>query len=344
MFSLRLAGAALVLALFNSQLTTCRSPGEGGSEAAPSRSEPKDVTLASVDSSALTGREKSDWSRSVSELLAPCVDQPVSLLRCIEENRPCRSCVPAAKYLVKQVRLGRTRSQVESAYRARFAADQLKNIVLDDSPSKGAPSAPVVIVEFADFECPACGMARPVVDEMLKRFSGQARLVFKHFPLTIHQYAEKAARAAVAAQKQGKFWEMHAALFDNQQKLEASNVESLAKSIGLDMTRFVQDRDSEASADIVARDRKQGEGLEISSTPSLFINGRHFVASGEFKDDLEQWIDLELELVGAAAAKSPEAAAIPANPGKSSGSAPSTATEKAPDPKQAVQKPTTAAP
>ena len=322
MFSLRLAGAALGLALFNSQLTTCRSPGEGGSEPAPVHTEAKDVTLTGVDTSALTGREKADWSRYVSDLLAPCPDQPVSLAQCVSENRSCKQCVPAANFLVKQVRRGRARAQIETAYRGRFSPDMIKNIELEDSPAKGPAGAPVLVVEFADFECPACGAARPLLDELYKRYDGQMRFVFKNFPLSIHQYAEKAARAGVAAHKQNKFWEMHAVLFDNQQHLEQANVEALAKSIGLDMPRFLADRDSEAAADFVARDRKQGERLELSSTPSIFINGRKFENSGDFKEDLEDWVQLEIKLSGGtptphlAEAPSPASSAAPAPSGK----------------------------
>lgn len=315
MFSLRLAGAALVLALFNSQLTTCRSPGEGGSEPAPARTEVKDVTLTGVDTSALTGREKADWSRYVSDLLAPCPDQPVSLAQCVSENRSCKQCVPAANFLVKQVRRGRARQQIEATYRSRFSPDMVKKIELEDSPAKGPAGAPVLIVEFADFECPACGAARPLLDELYKKYEGQTRFVFKNFPLSIHQYAEKAARAGVAAHKQGKFWEMHAVLFDNQQHLEVPAVEALAKSIGLDMTRFVADRDAEGTADIVARDRKQGERLEISSTPSIFINGRKFESSGDFKEDLEDWIQLDVKLAGGTPAPHVAETAAPAPSG-----------------------------
>ncbi len=298
MFSLRLAGAALVFALFNSQLTTCRSPGEGGSEAAPAQAEAKDVTLTGVDTSALTGREKADWSRYVSDLLAPCPDQPVSLAQCVQQNRSCKQCVPAADFLVKQVRRGRARAQIEASYRGRFSPDMIKNVELDDSPAKGPSGAPVTIVEFADFECPHCGATRPILDELMKRYDGQLRLVYKNFPLGMHQYAERAARAAVAAYKQNKFWEMEVALFDNQQNLEPSNVENLAKSLGLNMPRFLKDRDSEAVADFVSRDRKEGDKLELTGTPSIFINGRLFDGGAEFKEDLEDWLVLEIKLSG----------------------------------------------
>jgi len=328
MFSLRLAGASVIFALFNSQLTTCRSPGEGGSEAAPTHVEVKDVTLNGVDTSALTGREKSEWSRYVSELLAPCPDQPVSLAQCVQENRSCKQCTPAANFLVKQVQHGRTRTQVETAYRGRFAPDQVKNIDLDGSPSKGSTGAAVVVVEFADFECPHCGAMRPVIDDAFKRFDPQMRFVFKNFPLSMHQYAEKAARAAVAAYKQNKFWEMHEQLFEHQQQLEPSNVEGLAKALGLDMPRFIQDRDSEATADFVTRDRKQGEGLEISSTPTIFINGRHFEGAGDPKEELEDWIALEIQMNGGTVPP-PNAAPTPAPSAAPAGSAAPAASNKA---------------
>jgi protein-disulfide isomerase len=177
-------------------------------------------------------------------------------------------------------------------------------------------------VEFADFECPHCGATRPILDELFKRYDGQIRFVFKNFPLSIHQYAEKAARAAIAAYKQDKFWEMEVALFDNQQNLEPSNVEQLAKSIGLDMPRFLKDRDSEAVADFVSRDRKQGEHLEIAATPSIFINGRQFESSGEFKEDLDDWVTLEIKLAGGNATPAvTDSAAAPSASGAAAGSA-----------------------
>jgi protein-disulfide isomerase len=329
MFSLRLAGAALGFALFNSQLTTCRSPGEGGSEAAPARAEVKDVTLPGVDTSELTGREKADWSRAVSDLLAPCPDQPVSVAQCVKENRNCKQCLPAATFLLKQVRRGRPRAQIEAAYRNRFSPAAIQNIDLQDSPAKGPTGAPVLIVEFADFECPHCAATRPMLDDLFERYDGQIRFVYKNFPLASHQYAEKAARAAIAAHKQNKFWEMEIALFENHANLQPALMEQLAKSIGLDMAHFQKDWESEAVADFVARDRKQGERLELSGTPSIFINGRKFESAGEFKEDLEEWVTLEIKLSGgnptphvAEAAPSnaaPSASAAPAGSAKAAG-------------------------
>jgi protein-disulfide isomerase len=317
-----------LIALFGNRLTTCRSPGEGGGDAnQPARE--KAVELKGVDTASLTARERADWSAAVSELLTPCADQPVSVAQCVNESRSCRACLPAARYLAEQVRRGRTRSQVDAAYRARFAPDQVKNIEIADAPSKGPSGAPVVIIEFADFECPACGSVRPVLDDLMQKNPDAVRLVFKHFPLSMHQNAEKAARAAVAAQRQGKFWEMHALMFENQTQLNLDNVEKLAQKAGLDLVRFRQDRDSEATADFVNRDRKQGEALDLQSTPSLFINGRQFQNGGEFPQELEAWVKLELELLGAAPSA---AAAVSAAPTVSAAPAASAVGSAAPAP------------
>jgi protein-disulfide isomerase len=304
-----------LLALTGSRLTTCRSPGEGGGDATQPHSE-KAVEVKGVDSSALSGRERTEWSDHVSHLLTPCADQPVPLAQCVNEGRSCRACLPAVRFLLQEVQHGRTRSQVETAYRERFLPDQIKNIDLNDTPAKGPAGAPVVIVEFADFECPACGAMRPVLDEVFEHHRDTVRLYYKHFPLPMHPNAEKAARAAVAAMRQGKFWEMHHTLFENQTQLSVENVEKLAQGIGLDLAKFRQDRDSEATADFVAKNRKQGEALSLQGTPSIFINGRRFSGNGEPKQDLEDWIALELELTSGAPPKSapaaPSASAAPA--------------------------------
>jgi protein-disulfide isomerase len=344
MLSFRGAAALALFSLLNTKLVTCRSPGESSADAAPTRSETKDVNLPGVDTASLTTREKTEWSRFVSELRSPCPDQPVSVAQCVSEARACRACVPAAKFVARQVQRGRTRPQVEAAYKARFAADQVKNIELEDSPSKGNPAAPVLLVEFADFQCPACRGARPLIEEALKKHEGQARLVFKNFPLSIHQYGEKAARAARAALLQDKFWEMYGALFDNQERLSPAVIEELAKGLGLDMLKFQKDETSEAVADAVSRDRKQGENLDIQSTPTLFINGRQFPSTPDFAEELSEWIDLEVELTGGAAPAAPSASVAAASPTTAKSSVAPKASAAAPKASAAAPQASAAAP
>jgi protein-disulfide isomerase len=324
-------------------MTTCRSPGESEKGHTPEAGA-TNVDLPGIDTSQLTAREKREWSAQVSSQLAPCPDTPVSVAQCVQEKRSCAACVPAAKFLLDQVQKGRTRTQTEAAYRARFAPDQVKPIELMGSPSKGPTDAPVTVVEFADFECPACRAAAPVVDKVLAKHQNDTRLVFKNFPLEIHQNAETAARAAVAADRQGKFWDMHHALFTSEAPLTRGTLDSLAKKLGLDMAQFNKDLESEATADVVARDRKQGEAVHLHATPTIFINGREFNYADDLGTELDAWINLELELLGKpasvpaaapsaapAASDAPSAAPAPsALPPKQAPSVPSAAAEKKP--------------
>ncbi len=305
-------GALTGSIFINLNMTTCRSPGETDQGQAPQGGGVTNVELVGVDTSQLTAREKREWSAHVSEQLAPCANQPVSIAQCVQEKRPCAACLPAAKYLLDQVQKGRTRAQAEAAFRARFAPDQVKPIELTGSPSKGPTDAPVVIVEWADFECPACKAASPVIDATLAKHPNDVRLVFKNFPLEIHQNAETAARAAMAADRQGKFWEMHHALFTSEVPPTRGAIDAIAKKLGLDMTQFSKDLESEAIADVVQRDRKQGDGVRLHATPTIYVNGREFSYADDLASELDAWINLELELLGRPkAAPAPDSGAVP---------------------------------
>jgi protein-disulfide isomerase len=298
--------ACAALALLGACAGAQGSAGGAGSGSGPP------IELQGVDSANLTAREKSEWSGHVSELLAPCPDQPVSVATCVEQRRPCGLCVPAAKFLVKQVSKGKTSSQVEAAFRLRFAPDAKKTLDLSGSPSKGPADAPIVIAEWADFECPFCGNAAPVLDDLVKAYPGGVRLVFKHYPLAMHKHAEKAARAAVAADRQGKFWEMHHLLFENAPNLDPPALGRLAQKAGLEPAKFQSDMDGEATAQVLERDKKQADALGLHSTPMIFINGRQFdLEHFKLDEDLKDWIELELEVVGKKPAAPAPAASAP---------------------------------
>lgn len=289
--------APLLLALSASYQSACRSSSGAGTQPAGGSDKPAVTEVKGVDTSALTPREKREFLSYVSELLAPCPDQAVSIAQCVNESRDCEPCLPAAKLLLKQVRDGRSRSQAEDAFYARFAADRVKAIELADTPFKGPADATVTIVEFADFECPYCKLAAGILDDVLERFPGKVRVAYKFFPLASHPHGEAAARAAVAAMNQGKFWEMHKLLFENQSSLDPSSFEKFAKEIGLDMAKFKADFESKETADRVARDRKEGDTLQIQGTPAIYVNGRHFdLRKFDLREDLSEWIDLELKL------------------------------------------------
>ncbi len=278
----------------------------GGAPIAPA----SDIELPGVDTSSLTPRERREWSAYVSERLAPCSDTPVSIAQCIKEKRNCSRCLPAAKFLVKEVRDGRTKEQVSDGYKSRFDAERIKNIDLADTPAKGPATAPVTIVEWADFECPFCKRAAPIIESMVERFPGKVRFLFKVYPLAMHQHAEAASKAAFAAQNQGKFWEMHHKLFERAPALEDPELDKIAKEVGLDMKQFKADAESAAVKTRIERDKKQGEAVGLEGTPYIFINGRVFDAKGgDFQADLEDWIRVELDLVGQSEPEKPRAPA-----------------------------------
>lgn len=253
-----------------------------------------EVVLAGVDTSSLTPREKKEWSSYVSEFLSPCQNVPVPIAQCVQEKRACSKCLPAAKYVLRGVKEGMTRSQVEELYKNRFDASNVKDVPIDDSPVTGAANAPITIVEFADFECPHCREVSPLIDKVVADKKNDVRFAYKFFPLPGHAHADVAARAAIAAWKQGKFWEMHHLLFANQTRLEQADLDSYAKQLGLDVSRFHADMQSKETTDRIARDKKLGEDLKIEGTPSIFINGRKF----DGRQEMDEWIDLELSSMG----------------------------------------------
>lgn len=306
-------GLALSAALSSAALlggAACRSPADSPKEPPPPQEERSTpAQLPGVDTSALTAREMGRWREYVSELLAPCPDQPVSIAQCVTESRACSACLPAAKFLVERVRRGDARTQAEAAFRARFSPEAVKSIDLKDSPTKGATSPVVTVVEWADFECPFCGVAAPLLKALVERYPNEVQLVFKNYPLSAHEHSEQAARAGVAAFHQGKFWQMNQAMFESQKTgLDDTTLVKLARDQGLDMKAFDTDRASEATADAVARDRKQADELGLQGTPMIYINGRHFNDHFDLRQDLQPWIELEIALNSSAGSASQAAA------------------------------------
>jgi protein-disulfide isomerase len=284
-------------------MSTCRGPSDPPptDNGKDTKGQPAEVvSLRGVDASALTPRERREWSAQISELLAPCPDVPVSIAQCATEQRACKTCLPAAQFLLKQVQAGRPKKDREEAFRARFDPAKVKTIVTEGSPELGAPDAPATIIEWADFQCPFCKLVYPMLDDIVRRFDGQARVVYKFYPLASHPQGEIAARAAVAAANQGKFWEMHHVMFDNQERLEQSDLERYAGQLKLDINKFRDDLVSEETAARIEKDKKQADELGLEGTPFIFINGRE-VDLGMLAnpyDDLEAWVKLEVELAG----------------------------------------------
>jgi protein-disulfide isomerase len=249
-------------------------------------------TLEHVDTSDLTDAEKTLWVDLVNDQLSPCGD-PVTVAKCIATHNKCGACVTAARYLVRLVTEGYDRQTIVDQYQGRFAKEHALQLSIDDAPSRGAPMAKVTIVEFSDFECPHCGAAHPELVQLLRTFEGSVRLVYKYFPLSGHQRAMPAARAAEAARMQGKFWEMHDLLFEHQRSLTDEDLTKYAQQLGLDMTRFAADLSSETSQKRIDASKAEGQKLGVEATPSFFVNGRQF---REAPRALVAYVREELEL------------------------------------------------
>ena len=146
----------------------------------------------------------------------------------------------------------------------------------------GTEHSPVTVVEYGDFECPICKQAAPAVKLMLERFGARTRFVFRHYPVeSAHPNAMHAAQAAEAAGGQGKFWQMHDLLFDNQRHLKVTNLREYAQRLELDMPRFIAEMDDEIYLQRVREHMEGATRSHVRGTPTFFINGAlHDVSFG----------------------------------------------------------------
>jgi protein-disulfide isomerase len=139
---------------------------------------------------------------------------------------------------------------------------------------QGPADAPVTLVEYGDYECPYCGAAYPIVKQVQQRMGDRLRFVFRNFPIsTSHPHAEQAAEAAEAAAAQGRFWEMHDLLYENQDRLEDADLHGYAERLGLDVEAFDRDLAEHVRAARVHEDFMSGVRSGVNGTPSFYING-----------------------------------------------------------------------
>ena len=157
---------------------------------------------------------------------------------------------------------------------------------------RGAENPAVTLVEYGDYECPSCAYFHPITTELLERMPDTLEFEFHHYPLTMHPNAFAASIAAESAGEQGRYWEMHDTLFETQNQWAGrENAQelftSLAGQLGLDTDRFTQDFGSEEIRNRVIADVMRGNGLQISGTPTFFINGQRLVNLPQTADEFE---------------------------------------------------------
>lgn len=158
----------------------------------------------------------------------------------------------------------------------------LKPSISKTDHTQGNENADLVIVEYGDYQCPYCGAAYPVLKELIREFGSQIQFVFRNFPLSeMHPYAKPAAIAAEAAHLQGKFWEMHDAIYENQQHLNESLLIKLAERLELNIPQFEKDLKKAELEEKVDSDFESGVISGVNGTPSFFINGNKFNGGAE---------------------------------------------------------------
>ncbi|PCC72610.1 Protein-disulfide isomerase [Nannocystis exedens] len=157
--------------------------------------------------------------------------------------------------------------------------DRYRAELRGDEPQLGPSDALVTVVEYSDFQCPFCAKVTDPLKDAMSAYEGDVRLIFKHYPLPGHTAAPPAAQAAWAAHQQGKFWEMHDLLFENQKKLDDKSLEGYAQQLGLDVAKFNADRNSDAAKAAVDSDYASGGKAGATGTPYFLVNGRPYSGS-----------------------------------------------------------------
>lgn len=178
-------------------------------------------------------------------------------------------------------------------------AENQEYLVRENSHATGSPSAQVTIVEFADFQCPACRSAYPAVKQIVSEYPDDVYYVFRHYPLPMHRNAKIAAYAAEAAGSQGKFFEMHDMLYEYQDEWAESSspmdiLTGYATELELDLTQFAEDIKREEIVDKVSDDQKDGNIVGVNATPTFFINGKPAFRGVPNYTDFKTAIDQEL--------------------------------------------------
>jgi protein-disulfide isomerase len=185
---------------------------------------------------------------------------------------------------------------------APVASRDRKVVAVDGHPSRGPEDALVTIVAFSDFECPFCTKGAATLERVAAGFDGKVRVVFRNMPLPMHAKADKAALAGLAAHRQGKFWEMHDALFATQGKFDPDDLDALADEIGLDLAKYRRDIADPALAAELQKDIADAKALGVKGTPSFLVNGR-LVVGARPAEEITALVREEIEATEAFVAK-----------------------------------------
>jgi protein-disulfide isomerase len=204
-------------------------------------------------------------------------------------------------YLLNEKRRSAFMTYLESLKKAGKVENHLPpyRVTIDGGKSyrKGPANAPIEIIEFSDFQCPYCTRGIEVVEEVLAHYGDKVSVVFRHFPLSFHEDAHLAAQGSECAGDQGKFWDYHDLLFQNQRALKRPQLSTYAGQLGLDAAKFDKCLDDGTHAAKVDGDMEAGAMVGMNGTPGFYINGIPLTGAVPF-DNFKQVIDAELAKIG----------------------------------------------
>jgi protein-disulfide isomerase len=236
--------------------------------------------LPGIDWQGLTGAKKQMALELLRTESCTC-GCSMKMAECRMKDPSCGTSHKLANVVIKDVASGKKVEEVRMDVKKiageppPILEDPVK-ISLAGDPVKGPDKARVTLVEFSDFQCPFCTRAVGITKEILRQFPNDVKFVYKQFPLDTHSEAEFGSEAALAAQAQGKFWEMHDLLYAGFPDISRARVMGYAKKLGLDMNRFTADLDSHKFAARVKSEENEGVNAGVSGTPTFFINGKKY--------------------------------------------------------------------
>ena len=241
------------------------------------------TSLPGIDFTGLSAAQKATVLKILREQGCSC-GCTMKIAECRFVDPGCSYSTGLAAAVIEAVKQGKSEADAIAAANASKWAHAQPTTLLSDpvtipvsgSPVTGAPNAQITLVEFSDFQCPYCVAAFPELKAILQAYSTQVRLIFKQYPLEIHPQADLAAAAAIAANKQGKFWALHDAMFTHHEDLSRKAILVLAKDNGLDLARFETDIDSTEVRETVTRDVQDGDRAGVEGTPTIFVNGQRY--------------------------------------------------------------------
>jgi protein-disulfide isomerase len=239
--------------------------------------------LPSVDFSSLTKAQKA-VALEVLRAEACACGCAMKLAECRVGDPNCNVSRRLSAFVVKEAASDKSVASIKESLK-KFAAapemlmeDKPVSISTAGDPVRGPADAKVTIVEFSDFQCPFCAKAVGETQQLLAKYPKNVKLIFKQYPLDTHSQAELAAEAALAAQAQGKFWEMHDKMYENFRVINRARIFMWAAQIGLDTNKLRADLDSGKYKSRVAMEEKQGDDAGVEGTPTFFINGKRLNA------------------------------------------------------------------